>query len=636
MAGLHPFTTRAAPGQAHLRIMATTDLHVHVYSWDYYADRPCETVGLARTAALARAARAEAANAVFVDNGDFLQGNPLGDFIAYERGLEDGAPHPVIAAMNAAGIEAATIGNHEFNYGLDFLTGALAGAAFPVVSANLVTRRGADPRADRLLVPPYAILDRQITDGAGRHHALKIGVIGLAPPQVTVWDRHHLDGRLTARDMVEAAAAWVPQMREAGAEIVVALAHCGIGEAEHREGMEHAAIPLARLPGIDAIVLGHSHLVFPGPGFDATGAVDPVAGTICGKPAVMPGFWGSHLGVIDLMLERGAGGWRVIAQGAAARPIASGPPGSHAGPPADTVAEVLDAARDDHEAALAYVRRAVGRTRVPLHSYFALVGDDPSVRIVAEAQRDYVARMLAGTEHAGLPVLSSAAPFKTGGRGGPENYTDVAAGPLAIRNVADLYIYPNKIRAVRVTGAELRDWLERAAGVFRRVEPGRADQPLIAPEFASYNFDVIAGVSYEIDLSQPAKFGPAGELADPAAHRITALTHAGRPVADDDVFAVATNSYRAGGGGNFPGTGTEAVILEGPDTNRDVLLRYVSERDEVDAPGPPAWRFRPLPGTSVLFETGPRGAGHAGRLGGLAIEPLGETLEGFLRFRINL
>lgn len=615
----------------HLRILATSDLHMHVHPWDYYADRPAEQVGLARIVDLAAGARVEAPNVLLLDNGDFLQGNPMGDHLA-ARGLGDGALHPMIAAMNAAGYDAATIGNHEFNYGLDFLAQALAGAAFPFVSANLATRLGPTPAEDCTLLPPYALLDRDLVDGAGQRHPVRIGVLGLAPPQVLIWDRPHLEHRLAARDIVEAARAWVPRMQAEGCDVIVALAHCGIGPPDHRPGMENAALPLAGIEGIDAIVLGHSHLVFPGPDYAGLPGVDAAAGRLLGKPAVMPGSWGSHLGVIDLQLERRDGRWRVRDHAAEVRPL----PAAAAQAPGPDARRVLDATRAAHEETLAFVRQAVGHSRQPLHSYFALVADTPSVRIVAEAQRDYVARMLSGTAHGGLPILSAAAPFKTGGRGGPLNYTDVAAGALAIRNVADLYIYPNQIRAVRVTGAELRDWIERAAGVFRQVVPGLPDQPLLDPDFASYNFDVIAGARYEIDLSQPARFGPDGELLNPAARRVTRLDHDGRPVADDDHFVIATNSYRAGGGGNFPGAGGDTVILEGPDTNRDVLLRYVADRGQIDIAAPPAWRFAPMPGTSVLFETGPGAALHLDQVPGLDIEPAGTTTEGFLRYRIRL
>ena len=220
LVALHPFSARAAAGQAHLRIMETTDLHVHVWPYDYYSDKPVDTVGLARTAAHIADIRAEATNALLLDNGDFLQGNPMGDYIAYERGMKDGDMHPVITAMNTVGFDASTLGNHEFNYGLDFLMKSLAGANFPVVSANVVRERGASPTADTTLVKPYVILDRELTDGAGEKHPIRIGLIGFVPPQIMNWDRKHLEGNVTARDILETARAYVPQMREEGADII--------------------------------------------------------------------------------------------------------------------------------------------------------------------------------------------------------------------------------------------------------------------------------------------------------------------------------------------------------------------------------------------------------------------------------
>ncbi|WP_417816803.1 bifunctional 2',3'-cyclic-nucleotide 2'-phosphodiesterase/3'-nucleotidase [Tritonibacter scottomollicae] len=633
---LHPFSAQAAAGQVHLRLMETTDLHVHVFPYDYYGDKPVDTVGLARTAALIGDIRAEATNSLLVDNGDFLQGNPMGDYIAYERGMKEGDQHPVITAMNTVGFDASTLGNHEFNYGISFLMKSLAGAGFPVVCANIAKKTGASPREDETLLPPYVLLDRELTDGAGKTHPIKIGIIGFVPPQVMNWDRKHLEGNVQARDIVDCARAYVPEMKEKGADIIIALSHSGIGSADLSEGMENASVPLAAVEGIDAIMTGHSHLVFPSSTYADFAGVDADKGTIHGTPAVMGGYWGSHMGLIDLMLERDGKGWRVVGHASEARPISKRNEDRSVTALVDSDQSVLDAVQADHDATLAYVRRAVGKTDAPLHSYFALVADDPSVQIVSIAQTWYIEQMLKGTEHEGLPILSAAAPFKAGGRGGPEYYTDVPVGDVAIKNVADLYLYPNTVRAVKVTGQQVKDWLERSAGMFNQVEPGTADQLLLNPEFPSYNFDVIDGVTYQIDLSQPPMFSAKGDVINPDTNRIVNLQFNGAPIDPAETFIIATNNYRASGGGSFPGAMGDTIIFEGPDTNRDVIVRYIVEQGTISPKADGNWSFAPLPDTSVLFDTGPKAADYAANVPGVTINPAGDGPDGFARFKIAL
>ena len=633
---LHPFSVHAAANQAHLRIMETTDLHVHVFPYDYYADKDVDTVGLARTAAIIEDIRAEASNALLLDNGDFLQGNPMGDYIAYERGMKDGDMHPVIKAMNTLGFAASTLGNHEFNYGLEFLTKSLAGAEFPVVSANVVKEMGGEPTKDTTLVPPYVILDHQVTDGAGQTHAIKIGIIGFVPPQIMNWDRRHLEGNVQTRDIVQTARAYVPQMKEAGADIIIALSHSGIGAADETDLMENASVPLAAVEGIDAILTGHSHLVFPSSTYADYPAVDAAAGTIHGKPATMGGFWGSHLGLIDLMLENDGGTWRIASHMAEARPISQRNEDRSVTALVESVPAVLAAVQQEHDETLAYVRRAVGKTDANLHSYFALVADDPSVQVVSNAQIWYITQMMKGTEHEGLPILSAAAPFKAGGRGGPEYYTDVPKGDVAIKNVSDLYLYPNTVRAVRVTGAQVKDWLERSAGMFNQVQPGVADQPLLNDAFPSYNFDVVDGVTYQIDLSQPSKFDPKGVLMNEGANRIVNLQFNGEPIDLAAEFIIATNNYRASGGGDFPGAKGDTIVFEGPDTNRDVIVRYIVDKGTISPRADANWTFAPIEGATVLFNTGPKASDYIDDVKGVKLEAAGDGPDGFAQFRITL
>jgi 2',3'-cyclic-nucleotide 2'-phosphodiesterase/3'-nucleotidase len=634
---LHPFSARAQAGQAHLRILSTTDLHCHVQPYDYYADKPNDTMGLARTASIIEAIRAEATNTLLVDNGDYLQGNPMGDYIAYARGMKDGDMHPVIAGMNTLGYGAGTLGNHEFNYGIDFLEKVNAGANFPIVCANFARSLGATPREDDLFAPPYVILDHTLTDGAGAEHPIRIGLIGFVPPQIMQWDRAHLEGSFQTRDILEAARAWVPQLREEGVDLVIALSHSGIDAGPVSDGMENASFHLAAVEGIDAIVTGHAHRVWPGKDYEGEG-FDPEAGTINGKPAVMAGFWGSHLGLIELMLERDGDGWRIAGTQSSVRPIYERGEDRSITALVGDYAPAIEATAAVHEETLAYVRAEVGKTSAPLHSYFALLADDPSVQIVSLAQTWYVAQLLKGTDHEALPILSAAAPFKAGGRGGPDYYTDVPTGPVAIKNVADLYLYPNTLQAVRITGDQVREWLERSAGMFNQITAGGPDQLLINPDFPAYNFDTIDGVTYEIDLTQPARYDNDGQVVAPDAHRIVNLMFDGQPIDPAQEFVVATNNYRASGGGHFPGADGSTVILQAPDTNRDVIVRYIVENGTISPSADGNWKFASAGGATVLYDTGPKAETYLEdiRSRGIAIEPAGEGPDGYARYRVTL
>ncbi len=614
--------------QLKLRVMGTTDVHMHLMAYDYYQDKAVPEYGLARTATLIKAARAQAPNNLLFDTGDLLQGNPLGDYIARIKPLQKGQVHPAYKVMNALRYDAANVGNHEFNYGLPFLRQALASAAFPYVSANVVEDSG--PNKGQTSFAPYVLLDRRFTDEAGQVHDLKVGVIGFVPPQIMQWDRLHLLGQVAARDIPETARALVPRMRAEGADVVVVVAHSGFEFGTTVFFGENTVARLAEVPGVDAIVFGHSHGQFPGTFFTRHPKVDLERGTINGVPAVMAGSWGSHLGVIDLLLDKASGRWKATDVRAELRPVYDRATRKSLAEADPMVAELIQA---EHEGTLAYVRAEVTRTQTPIQTYFAQVTDDPSVQLVSQAQLAYGQRALAGTEHAQLPLLSAAAPFKTGFRGAGSQYTDIPAGPIAVRNVADLYIYPNTVNIVRITGAQVRQWLEMSAGAFNRIDPAGAPiQDLVNPTFPSFNFDTIDGVTYTIDVTQSARYSRDGKLVAPEAQRIRDLRYRGQPIDDAAWFAVVTNNYRGSGGGNFPGLDGSNVIVNAPDENREALLQYLKSRPTVDPVADGNWRLAAVPGVKLRFTSSPAALSHLPRYP--QIRHLGNGADGAALFEL--
>lgn len=605
-----------------LRILATNDVHANLLPYDYFTDRPVSGHNLARTATMIARARADQRNSLLFDNGDFLQGTPLSDLLAQEQGDGDEI-HPVILAMNTLGYDAAGLGNHEFNFGLGWLQSALARAQFPVTCANLLSANGSS------IFPPYLLLRRELCDTRGNRHQLTIGVIGLTPPQTTTWDRMHLEGRVESRDMVETARRYGPEMRAAGADLVIALAHTGLSSEPCRPMMENAAAHLGTIPEIDVILAGHAHQVFPPDQYSGLLRAEAPPGMLHQTPMVMAGAHGSHLGVVDLDLVRSAtGGWQVRdARPSALRVDAAGPVDA-------TLGKVL---RPAHRRTLALIRRQIGHARHPLHSYLALATPCAATALVTRAQAHAVRRLLRGTVDEGLPIVSASAPFRTGGRGGPHHFTDVAPGPLRIHHAADLYPFPNMLSAVRLTGAELADWLERAAILFNRIIPGRAGQFLINPLIPGHNFDMIDGLTYQIDLNHPPRYDLSGRLIHPDAHRITSLRHAGQTVQADQVFVLATNNYRISGGGPFVPVDSDRVIHAGHRPLRTIVAEHIEEAGTVfDLPDRQAWRFCPMPGTEVLFDTGPGVRAYPEALIRAKARDLGDTPDGFVRLAISL
>jgi 2',3'-cyclic-nucleotide 2'-phosphodiesterase/3'-nucleotidase len=285
-----------------------------------------------------------------------------------------------------------------------------------------------------------------------------------------------------------------------------------------------------------------------------------------------------------------------------------------------------------HGRILADIRRRIGRTERPIRGHFALVAPDPALAVVADAQRARARRLLAGRPEAALPLLSAVAPFHAGGRAGPQAYVDIPAGPLERRHASELYIYPNRLCIIALTGAEVADWLEFAAGLFLTIRTGRTGQPLIDTAFPSYLFDVLDGLTYRIDPTSPPRFDRAGRLIDPAAARIRDICRAGRPLDPAETLLVATNSYRAGGGGGVPGLSRARIVMSDDQGVREAVLDHLAAQSPLAPQLRRTWRFAVHPGTAAWFDTSP--AALDGPLPP-GVSPLGRAPGGFHRFAMS-
>ncbi|MEM7723379.1 MAG: 5'-nucleotidase C-terminal domain-containing protein [Pseudomonadota bacterium] len=633
-----------------LRLLFTTDLHAHLFPFNYYADSPDPNVGLLRAASLIAALRKEARNCLLFDNGDTLQGAPLGDAMRAQP-VTDGRPHPMIAAMNALRYDAVTLGNHDFDYGLEFLSRTLQQADFPVVLSNAAARDASLPFLRQ------ALLTRSLKDTTGARHVIRIGVIGVAPPQLMQWNRHILGDAMVMEDMRHAVGRERDDLLSQGADLIVVLAHSGYGDPHlvPASKAENAAAAIAAMPNVHAVVAGHTHAVrASGPETDRS------------APLVQPGAFGSHIGLIDLELTRHTPVAPVVA---GAYPTPPPPPTTaetsavwsvrtarvEARPVAQASASMQRTLRRSlqkrpnlradmaagHRLTRAFAGQPLGQTKVALTSYVSMIAPCAAMTLIADAQRAVARRLVANMpSQAALPILSAVSPFRAGGRAGPANYTDIPPGPLYLRHAADLYIYPNTLALVRATGAQIRAWLERSASAFLTIHDpadqatstrAAPPQPLLDPDFASYNFDCLDGLSYTIDVSRPAMTSACGETVRDGPGRIRDLQFAnGAPLHPETEILVVTSSYRAAGGGHFPSAAAADTIACTTEPVRDLVAQHIAAAQGPIAPkARRVWRFKPLSGTPVVLELGPGAQAHRALLKTHGLTDLGEVDRGF-------
>ncbi|RKN47091.1 bifunctional metallophosphatase/5'-nucleotidase [Streptomyces hoynatensis] len=534
-------------------VMGTTDLHGHVYNWDYFTDAEYDDaahndVGLAKISTLVNQVREAKGrgNTLLIDAGDTIQGTQLSYYYARIDPItgEGGPVHPMAQAMNTIGYDAAALGNHEFNYGIPLLRAFERQCDFPLLAANAL-----DARTDRPAFAPYWTTRLRTPHGRD----VKVAVLGLTNPGIAIWDRNNVEGRMTFDGLVEQAAHWVPRLRAMGADVVLVSAHSGTsGESSYGDQVpyvENASALVARqVPGIDAILVGHSHVEI---------AEARVVNEATGREVVLsqPLLWGERLTTFDFELVWERGHWTVES-------VSAGVLNSNTVPEDPRITGLL---AEQHARVVAYVNQVIGTATEAMSAAEAAWRDAPIVDFINHVQAETVREALAGGEYADLPVLSQAACFSRSAA--------IPAGEVTIRDVAGLYVYENTLEARLITGAQLRDYLEFSARYFVQTPAGGAVDPASltnADGIPDYNYDVVGGVTYDIDIAKAP------------GSRISGLRFQGEPIADDAEFVLAVNNYRAGGGGNFPHVADAEQVWSNSEEIRNTIIAWVQQTGQID------------------------------------------------------
>ncbi|WP_309133314.1 5'-nucleotidase C-terminal domain-containing protein [Brevibacterium sp.] len=548
-----PTAPTAAAGE--LTLLATTDVHGHVLNWDYFADKPYpagEELGMARASTLIKGVREEKGDdsVVLVDNGDAIQGSPLTYFYAKQEPITDtGETHPMAKAFNHLGYDAQVAGNHEFNYGLDLLSAYTAQLNAPLLGANAIDDADGDPHFE-----PYTLVDKEVSG-----QQITVGILGVTTPGSRIWDKNNLEGRVHFDDAVETAQKYVPEMKEAGADVVVVLSHSGKDPAGQTWDpsllQENLSTSVAEVPGVDVLVAGHTHRNEP----------SQIVTRDDGSKALItqPNYWARSVSEVDLPIDLETMGVDWDAE-----------PRAKALPTQGEVSEdpaIRDLVESQHQTTIDYVNTRIGTVAETMSAATSYYEDTAILDFISEVQTQTVETALADTEFKDLPVLSQASPFS--------RTAEFPAGDITIRDVAGLYVYDNTLAAVEITGAQLRDYLEYSARYFKQTEEGAefdpatgtnaVDEVTDAP-IPDYNYDALTGVDYDINVSKPV-----GE-------RIEHLKDAsGKPIEDGDKFALALNNYRQSGGGGYPVGDLKQIYNEQVEV-RQALIDWVKANEVVD------------------------------------------------------
>ncbi|RAW13166.1 bifunctional metallophosphatase/5'-nucleotidase [Paenibacillus taichungensis] len=535
---------------ANFDIMVTSDLHgaIRPIHYNTNAYRPA---GLALLASLIRRERERSPELLLVDNGDLLQGSPLASYAA--SFVSDREVHPFINVLNELGYDAAVMGNHEFNYGQDLLRKAVEDSHFPWLSANIVNEGKPDEKAPHTTPsgagipafgPPYLV--KTLSSG------VKIALLGATTHYIPNWEHPKNIEGLQFLDALETIRAWVGYIREhEQPDVLVVSYHGGFesdletGEPAERLTGENQAYAICRdIEGIDVLLTGHQHR--------------QLTAEIHGVTVVQPGFSGNGAGHVSIELDRLSNGkWQIAGKQACLLLL-----NENSDVQPDSAVMKLT---DELEAkAQAWLDQPIGQVAGDLS-----ITDPAALRLAAHPFITFVHQVqmeATGAQISNTALLSEEA------RG--------FGSLITVRDVLSNFIYPNTLTMLELRGQDIRDALEQTARYFEVEASGEVvvNPAYMQPKPQHYNYDMWAGVEYELDISKPV------------GSRVVKLEREGIPVAMDATYSVVMNSYRAAGGGDYAMYPGKKVLHEGATDMAALVEDYIRRNQPLTVEQANNWR----------------------------------------------
>ncbi len=471
-----PSSVKAASNEEiDLQILATSDLHGRFLPYDYALNTEDNIGSLAQVATVVKELRQQNPNTLLLDCGDTIQENSSELFFNEEV-------HPMIAGMNYIGYDTATLGNHEFNFGMDVLKKVMKQSKATVLGGNIYNPDGSN------IASKYKIIEK---------NGVKIAVIGMVTPNITRWDAANLKG-YKVTDPVEETKKVIEQIK-GKADVIIAAEHMSEG---NEYGVSNSgAVDLANAcPELDLIVAAHEHKGVPGTYYNNVLTVENKN-------------HGQTVAKVNIKLEKNADGtYKVVDR--ASQLVETKDYKADEGMVKE-LAQYHDTAKKD---ANTVIGKLVGGNLVP----------EDEIKGIAQVQLQETAmlNLINQTQlHYSGADISAAACCSL--------YANMKEGNIRRCDTALIYKYANTLYKVEMTGAQLKKYMEWSASYYNTYHDGDLTVSY-NPNIRYYNYDVFAGVQYNVNISK-----------EPG-NRIENLRRKnGKPIKDTDKFIVAVNNYRA-------------------------------------------------------------------------------------------